>query len=377
MLQNRNAWTPADTAGLYVPSGWLLFVLQGTLVARRIDPVRGELSGDPVTVADPVGFASTTSVGAFSVSAAGLVSYRALGVGRRQLTWFDRSGKALGTLGVPDESALLNPDLSPDGRRVAVDRTVQGNTDIWLLDGVRTTRLTFDASADDYPLWSRDGNRIVFSSYRKGPLDLYEKPSSSVGNEQSLVESPQNKAAYDFSPDGRFLLYVSVDPKTGRDLWVRPMDGEKKPFVFLNTSFDERLGQFSPDGRWVAYQSDESGRPEIYVRRFPAQPGGEWRQVSTSGGSQPRWRLDGKELYYIAPDGKLMAVPITLKGTALEPGTPEALFQTRIVGGGANNLAFRQQYDVGPDGRFLINVTTEDTVTAPITLLQNWKPPAK
>ena len=155
------------------------------------------------------------------------------------------------------------------------------------------------------------------------------------------------------------------------------MDGEKKPFVFLNTSFVESLGQFSPDGRWVAYQSDESGRFEIYVRPFPPQPGGEWRQVSTAGGIAARWRPDGKELYYIAPDGKLMAAPITLKGTSLDPGAPEALFQTRIVGGGANTSILRQQYAVAPDGRFLINVTTDDAVTSPITLLQNWKPPTK
>ena len=154
---------------------------------------------------------------------------------------------------------------------------------------------------------------------------------------------------------------------------VLPMGGERKPVVFLKTAFDERSPQFSPDGRWVAYQSNESGMNQIYVRPFPGA-GGQW-QVSTAGGIQVRWRHDGKELYYIAPDGKLMAVPIFVKDTAIEPGTPVALFQTRIWGGGANANQ-RQQYDVSRDGQFLINVNTEDAATSPITLLLNWKPSA-
>jgi len=171
--------TAADTAGLYAPPGWLLYIRQGTLVARRFDPLRGELTGDPVTVADPVGVNATRFVGAFSVSAAGLVTYRSANGGiRRQLTWFDRSGKVLGTVGAPDENNLLDPALSPDGRRVAVDRTVQGNTDIWIIDGVRTTRFTFDAGADTYPTWSPDGSRIAFRSDRKGVNNIYLKPSS-------------------------------------------------------------------------------------------------------------------------------------------------------------------------------------------------------
>ena len=162
-----------------------------------------------------------------------------------------------------------------------------------------------------------------------------------------------------------------MDPKNGPDLSVLPLDGDRKPFVFLSTRFDERVGQFSPDGHWVAYQSNESGRNEVYVRPFPG-PGGA-SPVSTSGGIQPRWRADGKELYYIAPDGTLMAVPITVKGATLEPGVPAVLFRTRIWGGGTN-AGSRQQYDVAPDGRFLINVTTADATNAPITVLLNWKP---
>jgi Tol biopolymer transport system component len=387
--------TAADTAGVYAPPGWLLYVRQGTLVARRFDASRGELTGDPVTVADPVSVIPG-SAGAFSVSAAGLVSYRAGGASRRQLVWFDRSGKTLGTLGAPDENGLANPDLSPDGRRVVVDRVVQGNTDIWLLDAARTTRFTFAATNETFPSWSPDASQIVFRSIRKGGAnDLYQKPSNGAGIEEVLVESPQDKSPSDWSAAG--ILYQNFDPKTGYDLWVLPISGAREaqarqgtavnsagpagrspqeitgdpPWAFLKTEFEERHGQFSPDGRWVAYRSDESGRLEVYVRPFPG-PGGQW-QVSTAGGIAPRWRPDGKELYYIAPDSRMMAVPITTQGATLEPGTPVALFQTRIFGGGA--YPNRQQYDVAPDGRFLIN-TAEETDASPITLLQNWMPPA-
>jgi Tol biopolymer transport system component len=318
-----------------------------------------------------VRFDGGSSVGAFSVSAAGPIAYRAGAASRRQLTWFDRSGKALGTVGAPDENGLSFPMLSPDGRRVAVHRTVQGNADLWLLDDVRTTRFTFDVSLDRYAIWSPDGSRIVFDSNRKGQRDLYQKPSNGAGSEELLLESPQDEAALDWSADGRFLLYLVLnDPKTSLDLWALPLEGDRKPFVFLNATFEESLGQFSPDGRWVVYVSNESGRYEIYVRPFP-KSGGQW-QVSTAGGIWPRWRPDGKELYYIGPNGEMMAAPITATGTALEPGAPVALFPTRIFGGGVDNAQGRQ-YDVTRDRRVLINTVLDDDAS-PITLLQNWKP---
>ena len=277
--------TAADTAGVYLSSGWLLWVRAGTLVAQRLDLERKALTGDPVTLADPVAFDATSAASAVSVSAAGLVAYRAGGANRRQLAWFDRSGKALGTMGAPDENSLTAPRVSPDGRRVAVYRTVQGNTDIWLLDGTRTSRFTFDAALDRFPIWSPDGSRIVFDSNRKGHRDLYQKPSSGAGTEELLVESPQDKVATDWSADGRFILYHSIDPQTGRDLWVLPLEGDRKPWVFLKTSFDERNGQFSPDGRWVAYMSNESGRLEIYIRPFaaPAASGAQPTPLPGSG----------------------------------------------------------------------------------------------
>ena len=374
--------TAADTAGVYLSSGWLLWVRAGALVAQRLDLQQKALTGDPLTLADPVRFNSNTA-GAVSVSASGLVAYRTGGGNRRQLAWFDRTGKAMGALGAPDENNLSAPSVSPDGHRVAVSRVVDGNEDIWLLDGTRTSRFAFDAAVDHFPIWSPDGSRIAFDSSRKGRRDLYHKPSSGAGLEELIVESPQQKNTNDWSADGRFILYHSTDPQTARDLWVLPLEGDRKAWVFLKTGFDERWGRFSPDGRWVAYNSSESGRNEIYIRPFaaPAASGaaanpaaGQW-QVSTAGGISPRWRSDGKEIYWIDPIGEMMAAPITATATTLEPGAPVVLFPTRIYGGGVDNGQGRQ-YDVTRDGRFLINTVLDDAYAA-ITLLQNWNPEPK
>jgi Tol biopolymer transport system component len=264
---------------------------------------------------------------------------------------------------------------------VAVDRTVQNNRDVWLLDRGVSTRFTFDASVDSYPIWSRDGRSIVFRSNRKGVYDLFQKPSSSAGSETVLLESPDTKFPSDWSPDGRFLLYQNTDPKTNNDLWILPVNdalrpstsagqpGDRKPFPFVQTVFDESQGQFSPDGHWIAYQSNESGRIEIYVQPFPG-PGGKW-QVSTAGGAAPRWRRDGQELFYLAPDSKLMAVPIHAQAATFEYGAPVALFQTRVAASATSS--FRPQYTVAADGRFLINVTAEESTVSPITVVLNWK----
>jgi Tol biopolymer transport system component len=294
--------TAADTGGAYLAPGWLVWIQGGTLRAQRLHLEQGQLTGDPVTLADPVAYDPSVYAGGFSVSDSGMLAYRSgAGGQRRQLAWVDRAGKALGLLGAPDENNMLVPRVSPDGRRVAVFRTVQGNTDIWLLDGARTSRFTFDAALDQYQVWSPDGTRIAFDSNRTGVRDLYIKPAGGVGAEERLVESAQVKMANHWSRDGRFLLFHSIDPQSGRDLWVVPLDGDRKPWVFLKTTFEERLANLSPDGRWVAYESNESGRDEIYVRSFveggSGAGGGQW-QVSTAGGIHPIWRPDGQELYY-------------------------------------------------------------------------------
>jgi Tol biopolymer transport system component len=348
-------------------------------VAQRLDLERQEPIGDVVTLANPVPVGALEAV---SVSATGLIAYRPGRPDRRQLSWFDRSGRLLGTVGAADDARLTQPGVSPDGRRVAVQRSVQGNSDIWLLDGTHTNRFTF--AGGSRPLWSPDGSRIVFWGGRNNRRQIYVKPASGAGSEGLLLERPLAEALItnDWSPDGRFVLYHSRGPQTYRDLWVLPLEGDRKPWAFLKTTFDEAAGDFSPDGRWVAYQSNESGRYEIYVRPFlePVAAGakgiaasGQW-QVSTGGGLSARWRSDGKEIYYTGPDGRIMAASITTTATTLEPGTPVELFQTRIVGGGADTLG--RQYDVARDGRFLINTVLQDPA-APIVILQNWRPATK
>jgi Tol biopolymer transport system component len=364
--------TLADTAGGYTEPGWLLFNRLGALVARRLNVARAALEGDPVSVAESVSYEPGFSLEGFFVSSKGDVAYRAGGSERRQLIWFDRTGRVTGMVAEPDVNLLINPELSPDGRRVGVTRTVEGNPDLWLIDLARgtPTRFTFDAAGHFYPIWSPDGTQIAFSSNRKGTYDLYRKPSSGGGTDQPLLESPQVKLAMHWSPDGRYLLYADTDPKTGYDLLALPLMGDRKPILITNKPFAELEGQFSPDGRWVAYQSNESsGRFEIYVQPFPG-PGGKW-QVSTTGGTSPRWRHDGKELFFLSPDLKLMAASVQTSGSTFESSAPVALFQTRAVTGGNANL--KQQYDISRDGRFLINTVTE-TSTVPVTLILNWHP---
>jgi Tol biopolymer transport system component/tRNA A-37 threonylcarbamoyl transferase component Bud32 len=380
----------ADAAGAYLPvgdrTGWLLFPDEGNLRAQRLDLGRRELVGSPVATADSVSIDITLRSTAVSVSAAGLVAYRSGGIANRQLIWYDRSGKMLGSLGEPDRSGLNGPRLSPDGRRVAVSRNVQANSDLWLMDGTRTTRFTFDPGADRWPVWSPDGSRVAFVSGRAGHTDIYVKPANGSGSEEPLVESADSKIPSDWSPDGRFLAFMVTDPKSLFDLWVLPMGGassanskeKAKSLPLIKTPFNDATLIFSPDGRWIAYDSDESGRWEVYIRPFngtsPQSPGaGQW-QVSTSGGEWQHWRADGKELYYISLDGKMMAVPITVNGASIEPGKPEVLFQTMVYGIGDPNSG--PQWDLSRDGRFLINTVLDEGI-APITLIQNWNPEVK
>ena len=365
-----------ETAAVYAQPGYLLYVADGALLARRFDAERGVLASESVAVAHSVGTDDGTFRSAFAVSDAGVLAHRPGAVAPRQLMWVDRSGKGLGVVWPADTSLLSHPELAPGGRRVALTRLVQGNFDIWLVDVDRRIpqRFTFDPANDAQPIWSPDGSRLVFASTRRGKWDLFEKPASGASEERPLLANAQDKFPLDWSWDGRFLLYVTQGPKTGSDLWALPLVGERTPIPVAQSSADERQGQFSPDGRWVAYVSSETGRDEIYVRSFPT-PSGKW-QLSTVGGTDPRWRRDGRELFYLAPDGTLMAVPIQIDRDArtMNPDAPVALFRTRLASGANVSLGWfsRQQYAVAADGRFLMNVSVEDATSAPITIVQNW-----
>jgi Tol biopolymer transport system component len=362
-----------ETAAVYTPPGYLLRVIDGVLVAHRFNAESGVVSSDSVALAQPVATDDRTFESAFSVSPTSL-AHRAAGYARRQLVWLDRSGHVTGTVGPPDDSAPASPELAPGGRRIAMSRFLKGNQDIYIDDlaGGVPSRFTFDPAIDAGAVWSPDARSIVFSDNRNGKFDLFEKVASSASDEQPLLVTPQDKVACDWSPDGRFLLYTTQDPTTGLDLWALSL-GDKRSFPVVKTGADELEGQFSPDGRWLAYASNATGINEVYIQAFPG-PGGK-KQASTNGGVDPRWGRDGRELFYVAPDRKLMAVAIHVDadGRALELGPPTALFPTRLARG-PNITIFLStpQYAVAPDGRFLMNVTVDDNVVAPISIVLNW-----
>ncbi|MGI9069039.1 MAG: protein kinase domain-containing protein [Pyrinomonadaceae bacterium] len=359
---------PTTLNAAYAAPGFLLFLRNETLMAQRFDVDELQLTGEPFLVAERVAYNPGLGRRAFSVSENGVLVYRSGSGQINQPFWFDRGGKQIGSLGAA--SLYFTLWLSPDERRAAVDRvdTQTGTTDIWLFDLLRGTpsRFTTDPAGDSNPLWSPDGSRIVFASSREGVANLYQKTASGGGTEEVLLKSGEEKVHEDWSSDGQFIVYRTLNPKTKLDLWVLPMSGDRQPFPFLQTEFNEQQAQFSPDGKWIVYTSDESGGPEVYAQTFPAS-GGRWR-VSTGGGCQPRWRRDGRELFYIAADRKLMAVDVKL-GVTFEAGVPKALFGTSVL----SLTDFRSHYAVTADGqRFLINSTIEETNATPISVVVNW-----
>jgi serine/threonine protein kinase/Tol biopolymer transport system component len=372
----------ADTAARYVPSGHLLFARGGILLAQAFDAERLALAGNPFRVAAQVAMPPGAQP-ALSLSATGTLVFRVgssatlmPSFGTRPLIWFDRSGKEIGRVSAPEPGG--RPSLSPDGRQLAVVRSVTqvAPPDIWLLGLGRDvlTRITSNGAINLDPIWSPDMREVAFSSSLKDKFDLYRQPLDSTGKAELLLATPEDKMPSDWSPDGRVLLYTSYFvAETANDIWALPLSGERKPFPVVQTPFDEMLPQFSPDGRWIAHQSNETGQFEIYLQQFPG-PGGRQR-VSTAGGAQVRWRRDGKELFYIALDGRLMAVPIRFAsdGQAFDAGTSAPLFATQV--GGAVSGTERQQYVVSPDGqRFLMSVLPEDPNPPPIAVILNWRP---
>ena len=350
-----------DRQARYAAPGYLLFGRGESLMAQPFDVQRLALTGDPVRVVDGVRSDSGGLGLGFSTSQQRGLAY--VGGGGRaatQLRWVDRSGADLGTVGEPGE--YLDPVLSPDETKVAVRR----NEDIWIVDLSRGTeqRFTFDPAADFWPIWSPDGSRIVFSSWRDGHIaDLFEKAAAGTGQAQLLLESDYPAGPIDWSVDGEFVLYNEIHPETSNDLWLLPMSGDRQPTPFVQTPFVDAEGTFSPDGRWVAYNSDDSGAFQVYVQRVPAS-GGKW-QVSTTGGVMPQWRGDGRELYYTSLDNEVMAVDVEAEGDTLEVGIPHRLFPLAFTFGERN------PFNVTTDGqRFLVNALVEGST--PITWVFNW-----
>jgi Tol biopolymer transport system component len=361
----------ANSSIAYAPPGYLLFSRERNLMAQRFDPKRMQIEGDPLPVAEQIQYFSQIFDALFSVSENGLLLYQPRAASSlAQLVWFGRSGKQGGSLGPPGDQA--NPRISADGKRVALDihDPLTGNSDIWIYEtsGGSPTRLTSNPGIDNVPIWSPDGSRIVFRAIRRAHSDLFQKDSNGARSEEPLLQSERNKQPNDWSRDGRSILYRELDATRNYKLWVLPMEGGGKPLEFLQTTFGVMDGQFSPNGHWVAYASNESGKWEIYVAPFPG-PGNNWK-VSGAGGSEPRWRGDGRELYYLAPDGKLMAVDVK-EGPPFEASPPRALFQTRPRGHVSSADSF--SYDVTADGqRFLVNTDVGGDVSPPLTVVLNW-----
>ncbi len=357
----------ADASAAYAAPGYLLFLRDRTLMAQGFDADRLELTGEPFLVAEQVGrLGQGQRFALFTISETGVLVYRSGFSESTQLIWFDREGKQLGTVGLT--AGYASPWLSPDEKRVAFGRVEPqgGGSDIWLIELARgtPTRFTFDPAFDQTPIWSPDGSRIVFSSDRDGVLNLYQRAASGAGNDEVLLKSDHAKIPNDWSADGRFILY-----QTSTDLWVLPLSGDQKPFPFLQTEFNEGWGRFSPDGKWVAYSSNESGTWQVYVQSFPAS-GGKW-QVSTAGGAQPQWRRDGKELFYLSSDRKLMAVEVKGNGPTFEAGVPQALFEPRLQTFGLPGP--RNIYVATADGqRFLVTSAPEERISTPTTVVLNW-----
>jgi Tol biopolymer transport system component len=370
----------ADSSAVFASTGHLLFVRQPTLFAQPFSVDRLAVFGDLIPISDRIAFEPGNNAAAMSTSAAGPIAYRTGGAsGQRQLTWFDRSGKKVDVVGPPDSASPFNPEISPDARWIAHNRTVDAYQDVWLLETARGVlrRFTFDPVSDQIPVWSPDARWLVFGSNRKaGVYDLYIKAVTGTASETLLLESALNKFPMSFSPDGRFLLYRVTAPGTNWDLWAVAIDQGKaagQPFPVVDTSFQELMGEFSPDGRWVSYQSNESGQYEIYVQAFP-QPGVR-TQISTNGGSQPRWRPDGRELFYMGLDSRLMVASIAEDGkNQLQAASPVGLFGVKTPLGPVP-IPQKQQYAVGGDGqRLLVNSLTDEATASAITLILNWSP---
>jgi Tol biopolymer transport system component len=370
--QDRKRLLPGPIGVQYLPSsdpaiGYVLFLREATLMAQPFDNRKFELTGQPVPIAEQVGNNGVIS-GFFSASDNGTLAYRSGGGAGRQFTWLDRQGKVLGRAG--DLATYTNIALSPDGTR-AVSIRPDAQRDLWLFEFARglNSRFTFTASVETNPVWSPDGNRIAFASDRGGRFDLYEKSSNGAGEDELLFKSDQNKTPTSWSRDGRLLVYHSTDPKTKADLWAIPLEGDRKPIPVLRTEFNELFGSFSPDARWIAYVSDESGGVEVYVRPFSPSSAagtptaaGKWQVSKGAAAARPSWRGDGKELYYVAANRQVMAVDVTTSPT-FKAGLPQLLFDI-----GANPFG-----DVTPDGkRFLIAMPAVDNAQVAINVMLNW-----
>jgi eukaryotic-like serine/threonine-protein kinase len=358
----------ADSGGVYAPPGFLLYRRGDSLVAQSFDPGRLHISGDAVPIVDDVWWDGISTLAtAFTVSPGGLLAYQTGGLNQSRLLLYDRAGREIRKIDL--SGAYFEPALSPDGRRVAVARAQARGSAIWMVDIERGafSQFSFETELSDAsPLWTPDGRNVLYSVYPGA--EVYQRDAAGAEKEKLLFRFPAFSPLDDLSRDGRYLLYESVNwPTFHFDVFLRDLrDGSDRPL--LKDVFNQEGARFSPDGRWLAYESEESGVREVFVRSYPGP--GERRQVSAGGGTQPRWRSDGKELFYVSPDRKVMAVDIQMH-PSLDSGMPHALFQTRIL----PTVEARNHYDASGDGqRFIVNSRRPEDATLPITVVVGWAP---
>jgi hypothetical protein len=359
----RRVLVEAGSNAHYASTGHLVYARVGALLAVPFDLARLEVTGSPKPAGEDVLTDPGTAAAQFSLSDDGTLVYvpgsveAALG----NVVWVDRNGVAQPATDSPRSYGY--PSLSPDGRRMAFAIAESANTDIWVLDLDRgsLTRLTSDAAIDLRPTWTPSGERVTFGSNRAGPMDLYWTKADGSEPEKALLTAPLAQQPTSWSPDGRHLAYTEEDPRTGFDLWVLTLDGQRIPF--LRTPFDERGATFSRDGRWLAYTSNESARDEIYVRPFPG-PGQKW-QISTEGGSEPVWARNGVELFYRSGD-RMTAVAVSTTPT-FQAQKPRVLFEGEYAR--PDPLT---SYDVAPDGRFAMVRGEARSAPSPVHVVLNW-----
>ena len=359
-------------------SGELLFVRDGTLMSQSLDTNKYEMTGDAFPVAQNImsfpNEVGPTGYGAFSVSRNGTLIYRVGDAQRTQLTWFDRAGKDQQK--ITDPGIYHEPSLSPDGNKILFGEQQGPNNDLFIFDLVRTskTKLTFDGRENASSVLSPDGAQVAFSSSKSDKVGLYLKAVNGAGDEQLILGGDEKTYPDSWSKDGKYLLYEvdnGIDYKF--DLFVLPMTGDRTPFPYLQTPFIESHAQFSPDGKWVAYVTDQNGKADVYVESFP-RGSGKW-QISTAGGDQPQWRADGKELFYLAPDRNLMSVAVNTSG-AVEFGRPAPLFQVNVPLTGL--MDDRNSYVPTANGqKFLVCALTETGSSQPWNVVLNWSVPGK
>jgi len=364
-----------DSNAIYAAPGYLLFVRDNTLLAQRFNLRSLALEGEAKPVADHVAVNTDIWHGILTTSANGELLYQhgAAG-GGSQLVWYDADGKQ-GEPVLPDIADYYNPALSPDASKLAFELENNGVADIWVLDVARhtKTRLTFGPQYSGDPIWWPDGKSIVFSyGASASGNSLYRQNADGTGSKEKLLETPGiTDIPFSVSPDGRYIAYMRRDPKSnsGWDIWALPMfpdkSGDQKPFPLVATNFSDVTPSFSPDSKWLAYANNETGRMELYVQPFPSGAG-RW-QVSTAGGGRPNWRKDGKELFFISPDGQIMAVDVSQNGASLQLGAPHALFKAATV------VGQNGPYTVSADGKkFVMNTVLPQSITEPLTLITNW-----